>query len=669
MLRQRILIFRTLAAATCAGLAASALLPGCTPDEDKNYGERARLAEGLDPGCINQCLYQKEGEPAAAPVDCVAAEQGLEFYPLPIWDFDGAGASNMYTYTDNSTKFLDPNGWEPRTEPVARCEGQDIRDNKALHIRGGPFVEWGGGMGRDMKCLNNSPILGKIKMAELGIEPNDRVVFAGDNPSTSNLCQSDDDCGPGLFCEAESETRSVCKPPPCEDDDDCTTKGWYCEGDNDPSIGADRVRRCRVYEPEPSCGAFPAPLRSEFKAPTGTTNEGACAPLPTRDTAPDDLEEDQFDEYLAYRRLIRSACPERDREAQERGQAAGAGPDEFMLAMTMDFSEWEGVSFWARRSPDSQAGIRFAMGDKWTDDDLNYLQVHINPDDERYCQRRLECFMEPDDSDTCRGGTPCVKVDFQGGPDPASGGVGKTGAACHDPQDCYSQSCVNGVCTEAFWCLDPERDVLWDGWDCEETDGRWSCVLDKTDPDGVWHPKCPDGVCEEGQVCSTYDFTPEDPDENERYCWNPLIDLVPDDPEPEFLICSGWGEDRDTQGDYACNHLYKPFQKADAQFWHRKCHDFAQTGSIVESYCYEPGVDPDPAEGLRLCGDHWMKPVYLSTEWEFYKIPFQELLQQGWAQESHRFDLTTAALMRFTWDRGWIDYWIDDVRVYRHKQD
>ena len=56
-----------------------------------------------------------------------------------------------------------------------------------------------------------------------------------------------------------------------------------------------------------------------------------------------------------------------------------------------DVSAWEGISFWARRGPDSQAGFRVLVGDKYTDDDIAYLMYRIDPMLPRYCERVREC--------------------------------------------------------------------------------------------------------------------------------------------------------------------------------------------------------------------------------------------------------------------------------------
>jgi hypothetical protein len=57
--------------------------------------------------------------------------------------------------------------------------------------------------------------------------------------------------------------------------------------------------------------------------------------------------------------------------------------------------------------------------------------------------------------------------------------------------------------------------------------------------------------------------------------------------------------------------------------------------------------------------------VHVGTEWKFYAVPFTDLQQQGFAKESRALDLHSVSVVRFLWDRGWVDYWLDDVRFYR----
>ena len=56
-----------------------------------------------------------------------------------------------------------------------------------------------------------------------------------------------------------------------------------------------------------------------------------------------------------------------------------------------DVSDYEGISFWARRGPDSQVGFRVLVGDKYTDDDIAYLNYKQRPLMPRFCERVREC--------------------------------------------------------------------------------------------------------------------------------------------------------------------------------------------------------------------------------------------------------------------------------------
>ena len=95
-------------------------------------------------------------------------------------------------------------------------------------------------------------------------------------------------------------------------------------------------------------------------------------------------------------------------------------------------------------------------------------------------------------------------------------------------------------------------------------------------------------------------------------------------------------------------------QAMDPQTFGRTCTDFSFVGSITYKYCYNPGVDPNPPEGEQQCGDYWMKSVSLSTDWELIKVPFDTLIQQGWAKRSYKLDLSSITDVRLEWDRGWL---------------
>ncbi len=461
------------------GLTGASLMACDTnPNVERRLEEAQEQSDDQEAGCVHLCLP----DPGPEPVDCEAAEEGVEFYPVPIWDFEGSGAgnyfaSNLYTYDDQTTLTLSPTGWEAPAIEMERCRGEE--QNGVMHLSGGPFLEWGGGVGRHMKCLNaNGMTPAKIRISTTE-EGRSAAVFDSPQPL-------DEACGWEVV------------PSPC-------------------STGA---------EDDP---------------------------------------------------LLNSVCPQRDLDAMAGKKVDPA--EAFLVGATLDLSEWDGISFWARRSPNSQPGIRIVIGDKHTDDDLRYLQAHISPDQEPFCRINRECHC-PDLS------TECVEIDYF-------------------DEDAY------------------ERNIYPDGY------------FDDLTPE-------PSRNAQTGEV-RYYCATKED---RER---GYVI-------EANTIPCGQW----------ACDDMFKSMQRADAQFLNKPCTEYALRGSIVEAYCWDPETDPEPAENRDLCGDHWMRPVLLSTKWELYKIPFTDFLQQGWAKESFHLDLTSVAVVRFTWDRGYIDYWLDDVRFYRN---
>ena len=228
---------------------------------------------------------------------------------------------------------------------------------------------------------------------------------------------------------------------------------------------------------------------------------------------------------------------------------------------TFDLTSYDGISFWARRGPDSQPLLRVMIGDRRTDDDISYRMSVDVPEEPRFCERNLKC--------GCPKDLPCT---------PAPEGM----RATFDPND----RCGGGPVSV---CWDPEKDPY-------------------------------------GDQLDTYQFC----------------------------------------GDDACNCGYEAYpEEVDPEFEGKTCNRFAFRGGIVDDYCYDPVEGPPPYESNYLCGDHWTYPVHLTTEWQFFKVPFTKLLQQGWAKEQHQFDLNYVSMLRFSWDKGYIDYWIDDVGFYR----
>jgi hypothetical protein len=328
---------------------------------DKNHAERDRVAaqtypdagyqgpdEDLDlyttkylqsppPPCIDTCAPDPGSRPGVPQdqqlAECTQEEEGLEFLPLKIFDFDGyleradtpiqtrpanepssaeVSAWDTYRYDDGSVNLSWPvnpqalattaAGFNPRTTLTHVC-GQPQR---ALHISGGPYTNWGGGIGRSLKCLNSGGTrwAGVTTGLEFQSQPWFLPLTEGPNPLTE------------IYCADPRFTSS------------------------DPAHFPPRII--------PAC----------------------------KSTDP----------------LLKSVCPLRERQYAESLTAGTAPPpDAFLVGQTLDLSQWDGLAVRARRGPDSQAGVRVLVGDKYVDEEMSFLQFKADPTAPRYCECVKEC--------------------------------------------------------------------------------------------------------------------------------------------------------------------------------------------------------------------------------------------------------------------------------------
>jgi len=251
----------------------------------------------------------------------------------------------------------------------------------------------------------------------------------------------------------------------------------------------------------------------------------------------------------------------------------------------LDVSEWEGISFWARRGPDSQAGMRVLVGDKYTDDDISYLMYRDDPTVPRFCERVREC--------ACLNHKTCEVTDTK-----------TVSAACDQGRGQPTMDCCGGKC-----------EVI-NGAESPQAGGSQCTTCRQTRCDERW-PAYPDDYATPGGT------------------------VLPGSDIP---------------------------QGSDRQFYGKPCTPYTMRNGISSSWCFDPAAGERPAEPPEQCGDHWTSVVNLSNEWQFYTVPFNNMRQQGWAKRQAMLDLTSVSVVRFTWDGGWIDYWIDDVKFYKRKK-
>ena len=165
--------------------------------------------------------------------------------------------------------------------------------------------------------------------------------------------------------------------------------------------------------------------------------------------------------------------------------------------------------------------------------------------------------------------------------------------------------------------------------------------------------------CVNGKDCSPW-YTGDAGVAN-YYCGNPAADPAPG-------VISGAGVQATNSCNITeCDQVYPAYPQdgQDPQFGGRPCTPHAFRSGTQGSYCFNPASDPPPAEGDQQCGDHWTFPLHLTTEWQLFLVPFTTMSQQGWAKRWSFFDISTVSVVRLTWDAGWVDYWIDNLRFYR----
>jgi len=273
----------------------------------------------------------------------------------------------------------------------------------------------------------------------------------------------------------------------------------------------------------------------------------------------------------------------------------------------IDVSQYDGVSFWARRGPNSQAGIRVMVGDKYTDDDLNYLalteEANTGQPQPTYCHRNREC--------DCLNHQECTAIPLQTLNDDLAAQNPGNVTMIMGTESATNLVSVCGTVPPAGW--NPLNSCLNNELECVGTGGGPSFCCDVSNCNSV-------------------------------YAAFPCDQLPNTGPFADAGMVHG-----------------------DPQFYGRPCTPYQFPNGVGGSYCYDPATDPPPWPSTELCGDFWMVTVDLTTDWQFFKVPFTNLRQQGWAKRQPKLDLTSVSVVRFSWDTGWIDYWIDQVSFYREK--
>lgn len=183
-------------------------------------------------------------------------------------------------------------------------------------------------------------------------------------------------------------------------------------------------------------------------------------------------------------------------------------------AAIIDVSEWEGISLWARRGPESQGGVRVAIGDKYTDDDVSYIMYSADPARPRFCERVREC--------ACTNHKPCSEytslptASYASQPNAKLTGCPATGGG--------------------YFCGNPVSDL----WPAERTTGLFSyrclsCSIGRCDepydayPDGFGGTLLKDSQFN-GRPCTPFTYRNGI---SSSFCYDPAKDPPPAQPDEQ----------------------------------------------------------------------------------------------------------------------------------------
>jgi hypothetical protein len=95
------------------------------------------------------------------------------------------------------------------------------------------------------------------------------------------------------------------------------------------------------------------------------------------------------------------------------------------------------------------------------------------------------------------------------------------------------------------------------------------------------------------------------------------------------------------------------------------CQPYEFTGLDSGYWCTNPGETPAPY--AQRCGDAFVAPISLSTDWQLYKLPFDSFRQVGFGKVAPTFDLKSLYSIAFQFTVGFTDVYVDNVSFYRNK--
>jgi hypothetical protein len=278
--------------------------------------------------------------------------------------------------------------------------------------------------------------------------------------------------------------------------------------------------------------------------------------------------------------------------------------------MSADLSQWEGITFWARRGPFAGPGFRPGILDRTTSDDFN-----------KQLPASLAACRSVYTTCSCPNQKPCMPWEP------------------NDPS--YSQPTPAEI-TSSIEPLIPDTTTGFPASTYPTPTRGTYCWDPKVDKYPPWDPslRCGDFAC---------DFHSNTPIPSMTY--NPV----------DATQASLWRTD-----------VGKGAASGGAGIGTMTCspepYVFKDSTTPSARFCYKPGVDLDPPERMERCNDSFLAGTLLTTNWKRYFIKFSDLRQGMIDKRSSGIDLGMVETMVFAFPGGDMDVWLDDVGFYRKKK-
>jgi hypothetical protein len=301
----------------------------------------------------------------------------------------------------------------------------------------------------------------------------------------------------------------------------------------------------------------------------------------------------------------------------------------------VDLSEFEGISFWARRGPSGQATLRVALVDNSMSEDLALFR------ERRYWQ-----------SETAAGNP---------NPDPD-----KAGARCVRIKACC-RHCYEGLMHEQFFAavgvsgspgyVPPRVETV--------TDDR--CYIDGErlphfgNADGTivaWDFR--DEVCGDEPLYPP-DMVPEIEDggvppgvhPDGTSCWTAMAKEVWDSWNTDHGLCCPPTMENENPSELNGDPRYGGKPCAPYIF------NFDQSSG---NYCHDPG-EVLPERNQNRCGEGFEAAVVVDTEWKLFTIPWAEL--RRFTPDKPPLDPNGVWQIAFYFGQGYLDTYLDDLGFYK----